>query len=76
MNKAFQPIDPVIDALLGDRVVAHRPVFARAFGGACVGLLLSQFWFYSRMKSVEGREGWFYATGEQIEEDTGLTRTE
>ncbi len=76
MSQAFQPLDPVLDLLGGENIVAHRPSFARAFGGACVGLLLSQFWFYSRMDTAKARGGSFYASQEQIEEETGLTRTE
>lgn len=76
MTEAFQPLDPVLDLLGGENVVALRPSFARAFGGVTVGVLLSQFWFYSRMDTARARDGWFYASQEQIEEETGMTRTE
>jgi hypothetical protein len=74
--EAFHPVDPVIDLLGGENVVALRPSFARAFGGVTVGVLLSQFWFYSRMDTAKARDGWFYASQEQLEEETGMTRPE
>lgn len=79
------PTDPLppeaaqaLDRLLGEgRVVAHRPCFARAFGGAACGLLLSQFWFWSSTPLVRGREGgWFWKPQREITEETGLTRAE
>lgn len=67
-----------LDRLLGEgRVVAHRPCFARVFGGAACGLLLSQFWFWSGTPLVRGREGgWFWKPQREITEETGLTRAE
>jgi hypothetical protein len=76
MSDAFKPIDPVVDAVIGDRVVDYWPMFTRAFGGVNVGMLLSQFWNYSRMDANMGREGWFCASQEEIEEHTALTRPE
>jgi len=67
-----------VAGLLGEgRVVAHRPCFARAFGGAACGLLLSQFWFWSGTPTVRGRSGgWFWKSQREITEETGLTRAE
>ncbi len=67
-----------VAGLLGEgRVVAHRPCFARAFGGAACGLLLSQFWFWSGTPTVRGRAGgWFWKSQREITEETGLTRAE
>ena len=76
LSPSDDAIDPVIELLASERVVAHRPFFARAFGGAGAGLLLSQFWYYSQLASAQSREGWFYADQEQIEVETGLTRSE
>jgi len=72
----FKPVDPIVDELIGGRVVAYRPTFARAFGSAAVGILLSQFWYYSMMQTAHDRDGWFYAPQEQIEEEAGLSRCE
>jgi len=67
-----------VAGLLGEgRVVAHRPCFARAFGGAACGLLLSQFWFWSGTPTVRGRAGgWFWKSQREITEETGLSRAE
>ena len=66
------------DVLGGNgRVVAYRPYFAHAFGGACNALLLSQFWFWTNTPTVKGRgDGWFWKSQQQITAETGLTRTE
>ena len=76
MNKAFEPVDRVVDELMGGRVVAYRALFAHCFGGATAGLLLSQFWYYSMLESAKSRDGWFDPSMEVIEDETGLTRTE
>jgi len=67
-----------LDRLLGEgRVVAHHPCFARVFGGAACGLLLSQFWFWSGTPTVRGRDGgWFWKPQREITDETGLTRAE
>ena len=67
-----------VAGLLGEgRVVAHRPCFARVFGGAACGLLLSQFWFWSGTPTVRRRDGgWFWKSQREITEETGLTRAE
>jgi hypothetical protein len=67
-----------VAGLLGEgRVVAHRPCFARVFGGAACGILLSQFWFWSGTPTVRGRAGgWFWKSQREITEETGLTRAE
>ena len=76
------PLSPealqAVAGLLGDgRVVAHRPCFARVFGGAACGLLLSQFWFWAGTPTVQGREGgWFWKPQREITEETGLSRAE
>ncbi len=66
------------DVLGGDgKVVAFRPLFAHALGGACNALLLSQFWYWTNMPTVQGRaDGWFWKSQKDITLETGLTRTE
>jgi hypothetical protein len=69
-------IDPVVDLLGGDRVIAFRSALAHLGGGALAGLLLSQFWYYSNLPTSQARDGWFYMTMSEIEAETGMTRTE
>ena len=60
-----------------DRVVAHHPCFARLFGGAACGVLLSQFWFWTGTPTVRDRTGgWFWKSQREITEETGLSRAE
>ena len=59
------------------KVIAYRPYFAHAFGGACNALLLSQLWFWANTPTVKAREdGWFWKSQKEISQETGLTRTE
>jgi len=59
------------------RVVAHQPCFARVFGGAACGLLLSQFWFWTGTPCVRERNGgWFWKSQREITDETGLSRAE
>ena len=59
------------------RVVAHHPCFARLFGGAACGVLLSQFWFWTGTPTVRDRTGgWFWKSQHEITEETGLSRAE
>lgn len=69
-------MDMVADLLGGGRTVAYKTVLAHACGGATVGLLLSQFWYWSNQPSVQERAGWFWKMMEEITEETGLTRSE
>jgi hypothetical protein len=56
------------------RPIAYHRIFARIGGGAAAGLFLSQAFYWSfRTNSTEG---WFYKTGIEWEEETGLTRCE
>ena len=68
----------VAELLRGERVVAYRPCFARAFGGASCALLLSQFCYWAGTPTVRGRggDGWFWKPQREITEETGLSRTE
>ena len=77
------PLDTLAYRVLADvlggngRVVAYRPYFAHAFGGACNALLLSQLWFWTNTPTVRGRgDGWFWKSQKDITAETGLTRTE
>ena len=59
------------------RVVAYQPCFARVFGGAACGLLLSQLWFWTGTPCVRERSGgWFWKSQREITDETGLSRAE
>lgn len=64
-----------VDLLLDKHVVAFHRGLAHAVGDAVTGLLLSQFWYWSRIYEAD-RDGWFYITQEQILDQTALTRRE
>ena len=66
----------IADELGGGRTIAYKPFLAHACGGAVSGILLSQFWYYANMDSVQERDGWFYKSQMDITSETGLTRTE
>jgi len=74
--QADNEIDPVMDLLGSGRIVAHRVDLALAVGSTTAGLLLSQFWFWTRTPTAQKRNGWFWMTIEQISEQTGLSYEE
>lgn len=54
--------------------VAYFPKYAHVLGGVTAALFISQLhYWYLRTKD---RDGWIYRTMEQIQEETGLTRSE
>lgn len=61
-------------AILGDRVVAYHPLVARALGGATVGILFSQLFYWTGRGADP--DGWIYKTQAEITEETALTRWE
>jgi len=75
--EAYRAIAALTGGGGGGRVVAHQPCFARVFGGAACGLLLSQFWFWTGTPCVRERNGgWFWKSQREITEETGLSRSE
>jgi hypothetical protein len=64
------------DALGSSRVVAYQVALAHAVKSATAGLLLSQLWYWSKHTSERDRDGWFYKTMDDIQEETALTRSE
>lgn len=56
--------------------INFHPAIARLCGGANAGLMCSQAIYFSRMKAVQARGGWFYKTAEEWEEETCLSRRE
>jgi hypothetical protein len=72
MSKSSDAID-LIKGML-DRPIAFNPIFKRITGSTEAALFLSQAWYWSlRTKS---KDGYFYKTIREWEEETGLTRKE
>jgi hypothetical protein len=65
----------VLLALLDTPIAFHR-VFVKIGGGATAGLLLSQAFYWSKNRAARARDGWFYKSAAEWEEETGLTRRE
>lgn len=65
----------IVDLLLSAGIVAYQRGLARAVGDHSAGLLLSQFWYWAE-RQPEVRDGWFYMTQDQIQEETVMTRRE
>lgn len=51
-------------------------MYARVYGGVGAGVLLAQFYWWSNLETAQGRDGWFWASQEQIQQATALTRDE
>ena len=58
-----------------DRPVAYHRTFRKITNSTVAAVLLSQAWYWSRTLPAE-RDGWFYKTRDEWEEETGLTRSE
>jgi hypothetical protein len=61
---------------LMEKAISFHPAIARLCGGAAPGLMCCQGMYYSRMRHVQERQGWFYKTAREWEEETCLTRRE
>ena len=75
MNTAGS-MDNVADLLGGGRTIAYKTDLAHATGSVTAGLLLSQFWYWSNSRDVANRDGWFWKTMPEIEDETGMGRYE
>ena len=58
-----------------DRPIAYHRCFVTLTGSVTAAVLLSQAVYWSR-RTAEGNGGWFWKTGADWEEETGLTRYE
>ncbi len=65
----------IISYLLSSGCVAYQRGLARAVGDHSAGLLLSQMWYWSERQPAE-RDGWFFMTQEQIEDELVMHRKE
>lgn len=63
-----------LQTILGDRPIAYHPILAKIFSSATAGVYLSQLLYWSPRGS--SGDGWFYKTQKEMEEETGLTRSE
>jgi hypothetical protein len=63
----------IIDLL--DRPIAYHRCFVSLTGSVTAAVLLSQAVYWSR-RTGAGNDGWFWKTGADWEEETGLTRYE
>lgn len=60
-------------ALLDDKPIAYKPVLAKTFKSVQTAILLSQYLYWSRMRTTVAHDGWFFKTEEDMYEETGLT---
>ena len=58
--------------LLGS-ATAYYPIFSRILGDVCAGVLVSRIFYW--MDKSEDPDGWVYKKMEEMEEETGLTRS-
>jgi hypothetical protein len=58
-----------------NRPIAFHRIFVKIGGGVTAGLLLAQAHYWTNKLPAE-REGWFYKSAAEWEEETGLTRRE
>lgn len=68
------PLLAMLDML--ERPIAFHCVFATVGGGAVEGLLLSQAFYWSKTATAKERDGWFYHSYAEWEDETALTRRE
>lgn len=73
MSDRTQKYHDALDDLL-DRPIAYNPAFKRITASTVAGIFLSQAWYWSKRHKED--DGWFYKTGAEWEEETGLTRSE
>lgn len=62
--------------LVGGRPVAYWPALAKRVGGVKAAVMLSQLLYWNGNAEVQGRDGWFYKSIEDMERETGLTKLE
>jgi len=60
--------------LLADRTIAYHPTLAKALKSAKAAILLGQLLYWSQR--TKDSDGWFYKTGKDMYDETGLSREE
>ncbi|MCK9592739.1 MAG: hypothetical protein M0Q91_12115 [Methanoregula sp.] len=70
----------LLPTILGSSTVRYYPALAKYVGGAKTALFLSQllYWKFNpkMIQRIKNKEGWFYISVADMEEQTGLTRHE
>lgn len=67
--------DVLID-MLEDRPVAYHPKLAKCVGGVKAAIMLCQLLYWAAGKTAKSRDGWFYKSVAEMEEETGLSKDE
>ena len=57
-------------------IVAFRPALVKITGSIKAALMLSQLLYWAENPTAQKRDGWFYKTVEELEQETGLSRVE
>jgi hypothetical protein len=52
---------------------AYYPAFSKVLGDACAGIFVSRLFYW--MDKTQDPDGWIYKTAEDMEDETGLTRS-
>jgi DnaD/phage-associated family protein len=60
--------------ILSDRPIAYHPIIAKSVGSVVAALFLSQLMYWS--DKGKDKEGWIWKTRAEMEEETGLSRSE
>jgi hypothetical protein len=63
-----------LDDLL-DPPIAFNPAFLRITGSPQAAIFLSQSWYWTKINLRNGGDGWWYNSQVEIQEQTGLTRS-
>lgn len=73
-----QPATKESEALLDllSKPIAFHPAFVKIAGSVAAGVMLSQAFYWSKNRRAVQREGWFYKSHVEWEEETGLSRRE
>lgn len=68
-RKFFDDLDDLLD-----RPIAYNPGFKKLTRSTVAAIFVSQGWYWTKRHKED--DGWFYKTGKEWEEETGLTRSE
>lgn len=72
---SFDPKEKDWLMMLLDRPIAYHKCFADISGSVVAAVMLSQAVYWTKSLPPE-REGWFYKTQQEWQQETGMTRTE
>lgn len=69
----IQLIENLLLAVL-DKPIAYHRIFATICDDLNAGIMLSQLWYWRSGKTAQQRDGWFYKTVTEWDDETALTR--